>query len=509
MKRRALVNCNVLTMSEAQPRAEALLIEGDRIVAVGALQEIRPQAGQAEIMDLAGATVLPGFIDGHVHAVWTGMATLGADLIGARSIHEVLNRLADWDRKRPGEAWLFGNGYDESLLAEGRPPGLRDLDSVSAARPILIRQRGGHSCVVNSAGLQSLSLSADTQGIVRAASGEPTGLLTGEALVLALGSAGAELDPSLKEDAVRRACEIALAKGVTTLHALQKAGPSEVEVIELLQRRDWPLRIIVYPTTLDAAWAQSHGFPRVGGCVLLDGALEAHTAALFEPYADAPEGRGRLYLSDRALGKFVRSAHDRGLQVGVHAVGERAIQQALDAYAGALARPPRPDHRHRIEHFILPTAAQIHRVAELGVAVCVQPTFELLWGGAGGCFDRLIGERWRRTTPLRTMVEAGVLVAGGSDSYVSPIDPLLGVHSAVNHPNPQQRLSPLEALRLFTGNAARLAFQENETGTLEPGRWADLVVLEEDPLKAPRERIKDIPVRMTMVGGEVRYRREA
>jgi predicted amidohydrolase YtcJ len=505
MKRWAIVNANIITMAAERPRAEALLIEGDCIAAVGARQEILALAAGVETKDLAGATVLPGFIDCHVHAIWTGMAALGADLIGAESIHEILNRLAEYDKKHPGPQWLCGNGYDESFISEGRPPALHELDTVNARRPILVRQRGGHSCVVNTAGFRLLNLPPETKGIARARSGEPTGLLFSDALPLALAGAGAEMEPSLRADAIQRACEIALAKGVTTMHALQKAGPHESGTIELLCRKDWPVRIVVYPTTLDAAWAQSQAFPRVGGCILLDGALEAHTGALFEPYTDAPDQVGQLYLSSRALQKFVRSAHGRGLQICVHAVAERAVQQALDAYALALSGQPRPDHRHRIEHFVLPTDAQIRRAAELGVAVCAQPTFEFLWGGAGRWFEKLIGERWRRTTPLRSMLEASVLVAGGSDSYVSPIDPLLGIHSAVNHPNAEQRISPMDALRLFTHNAARIAFQEREIGVLAPGRLADIVVLAEDPTGVPPGRIKDIRIVMTVVGGEVRH----
>ena len=305
MRRLALVNANIITLSAEGPTAEGLLIEGDRISAVGPRQEIQPLLAGAEVLDLAGATVLPGFIDCHVHTLWTGMAAQGADLIGAKTVHDLLNRLADWNTSHPGRTWLFGNGYDESVIAEGRAPNMHELDSVSSTRPILIRQRGGHSCVVNTCGFHLLNLPAPTNGIVRSPSGKPTGLLLSDALPLALARTGAELDPAMREDALRRACEIALARGVTTLHALQRADPRDPETIEILRRPDWPVRIVVYPTTLDAAWAQRQGFTRVGGCILLDGALEAHTAALFAPYTDDPATHGQLYLADRDLQDFI------------------------------------------------------------------------------------------------------------------------------------------------------------------------------------------------------------
>ncbi len=500
-----IINADICTMSPARPRAEAMAIEGDRILAVGRTGDVAPLLRNAPIHDAQGRAVLPGFIDCHVHAVWTGMAMFGADLVGSASVEDLLERLAGFHRRHPDAEWLCANGYDESVMAEGRPPTLHDLDSLELRRPVLVRQRGGHSCVVNSIAFRRLDVNPDTEGVERSASGEPTGRLRGDALLGALARAGAELDPSRREEAISRACETALSKGVTTLHALQKAGPGDAGTIKLLSRGDWPVRIIVYPTTLDAAWAASEGFGRVGGCILLDGALEAHTAALLQPYADESRNVGRLYLGDDEVRGFVVAAHERCLQVSVHAVGERAIGQALDALAYAIGRHPRPDHRHRIEHFILPTSDQISRAAALGVSVCAQPAFEGLWGGSGRWFEKLIGSRWRRTTPLRAMLDAGILVAGGSDSLVCPIDPLSGIHAAVNHPNVAQRISCEEAVRLFTANAARMGFQEDEVGALLPGTFADIVVLSRNPMLASPEQLAKIAVVMTVVGGCVRY----
>ncbi|MBM4046080.1 MAG: amidohydrolase family protein [Planctomycetes bacterium] len=312
---------------------------------------------------------------------------------------------------------------------------------------------------------------------------------------------GAELPVERRYEAIRLAAQRAAEKGVTTVHALEGGNRDDEPELRCLMAGDLPVRVVPYPITEDVEWVKSLGLPRIGGCLLLDGAIEAHTAALFEPYADAPGELGKLYHTREELAQFVRSAHDAGLQIAVHAVGERAIQQFLDVLEPVLVRSPR-DHRHRIEHFIVPTADQIARVARLGVAVCAQPTFERLWGGEQGGFARRLGpSRMKRTTPLRSLLDAGALVAGGSDSYVSPLDPLLGIHSAVNHPNPAQRLTVPEALRLFTLHAARIAFEDHLKGSLEVGKLADFVVLARNPLVVAPNRLKDLEVLKTYVGG--------
>jgi hypothetical protein len=222
-----------------------------------------------------------------------------------------------------------------------------------------------------------------------------------------------------------------------------------------------------------------------------------------------------LYFSDEELNAYVERAHMAGLQISMHAMGDAAIEQLLNAYERALTRDPRPDHRHRIEHFSLPTPQHVERAARLEVAVAMQPNFAAMpdpdaCDGYQSPSAHFLGpERFKRRHPYRAIVDAGILVAGGSDSDAGTMGPLLGMHAVVNHPEPERRLTPREALALYTVNGARIAFEEQTKGTIEPGKLADLVVLGDDPLTADPRTFKEIPVEMTIVGGHVRYQHGA
>jgi hypothetical protein len=243
------------------------------------------------------------------------------------------------------------------------------------------------------------------------------------------------------------------------------------------------------------------GLPRIGGCLLLDGSFSSGTAALDEPYADR-EGTGVLYYEDEHLTAFLRGAHERGLQLSVHALGERAIGQAIRCYRAACGDETR-EARHRIEHCELPSDAHIAAIAGAGIFPCVQPTFEFLWGRPGGMIEKRLGAaRAARTNPHRTMLAAGIPLAGGSDSYVTPMDSLLGIHSAVNRPNESERLSVFDAVGLFTSGAARASFDESKRGTLEVGKEASFTVLDDDPFDVRPETIRDIGVAALYIRGE-------
>ena len=267
---------------------------------------------------------------------------------------------------------------------------------------------------------------------------------------------------------------------------------------------------MAYFQATDVLKAQAWGLERIGGCLLADGSYGEHTTALKEPYFDDPATRGDLYFNDRELDDFVGRAHRAGLQISLHAIGDRAIEQVLSAYERALKKWPREDHRHRIEHFSLPTRAQIEKAAELGVAVAMQPNFAALppdhqpgaFRVAG--YKQLGPERISRRHPYRWILDAGVLVAGGSGTRTP--DPLEGIRAVAAHPEEERRLTTYEALSLFTVNAARIGFQEKEKGTLEPGKAADLVVLNRNPLTLEPDRLDHVRVEMTIAGGVIHPR---
>jgi predicted amidohydrolase YtcJ len=251
------------------------------------------------------------------------------------------------------------------------------------------------------------------------------------------------------------------------------------------------------------------GLPQIGGCICADGAFESHTAALFEPYADEPDNYGTLTYTQQEMSDFILRANQAGLQIAIHCEGDRAIEQVLYAYEGALRRFPRKDHRHRIEHFEVPTENQIERAARHGILAAMQPAFLPAFFFRDGVerYEAFLGRpRLRMIHPYRTMLSHGIVLAGGSDSPVTRIDPLSGIEAAATHPHSEERLQVTDAIKMFTVNGARFGFEEDQKGSIETGKAADLVVLSEDPCLVPPERIGKISVEMTLVDGKVAFK---
>jgi predicted amidohydrolase YtcJ len=305
-----------------------------------------------------------------------------------------------------------------------------------------------------------------------------------------------------------RAVEKALSVGLTTVHALEGGAAGEDEAVsEFLEAvPGFPLRFVLYYQTMDVDKVMALGLPRIGGCILLDGDVGPRTAALSQPYVDDPNCYGTLYHTQSEIDSFVLRAHRAGLQVAMHAVGDAAVEQALNAYEAALGAYPRDDHRHRIEHCEIIREPQVQRAQRLGVALAIQPPFNHYWPHTE-FFPSVGQDRAMKADPVRMLMRPGLLVAGGSDSTVTPLGPLIGVHAAVNHSNPAERVSVQEGLELYTINAARIAFEERDKGSLEVGKLGDFVVLGEDPFEVDPARIKDIPIEWTFIGGKAVYQR--
>jgi predicted amidohydrolase YtcJ len=265
------------------------------------------------------------------------------------------------------------------------------------------------------------------------------------------------------------------------------------------------VRTVLYRQTTHVGAALALGLPRIGGCIWVDGDFAPHTAALKEPYADRPCTCGELYISDERLQAFVDSAHAAGLQIALHCVGDAAVAQVLRAYRNAVSQHPRPDHRHRIEHFEIYDSVLLRDAKDVGVSVAIQPAFDAYFGGIEENARFLGWERAQRADAIATFDRHGIPIGGGSDSTVTPLGPLYGIHCAVNHTNPVERVTPERALQLWTIDNARMAFEEHEKGTLEVGKLADFVALDADPLAVPHESIKDIGVRLTVMGGRITY----
>ncbi len=495
------VGANVHTLDDTLPAATWFTVLGDRFQRVGA----GPPPATPNTVDLSGRTVVPGFIDAHAHFFQTGLDKLFVDLGGCTTvagIHERLRAAAGGPR-----TWLFAHSYEEDALTDVDAMESPHLDDAFPERPVWVNRVDYHSAVVNTAALRRLEIPAGTPGLL-AREGAPTGVLRSEAYFHAKARIARLYPVETKDRAVKTAAQTCIERGITSVHALEGGRIFGEEGVAALLRRmkGLPLDLTLFLQEKNAYFTTRLGFEHLGGCILVDGSIGSYTAALDEDYLGQPGHRGVLYEKPREFGAFVEEAHTAGVQLAFHAIGPRAIELVLDAYDRALQRFPRHDHRHRIEHFELATDDQLARARDLGVVVSMQPAFEHFWGGERGMYASRLGEGWRRTNRLRDIRERGLVIAGGSDANVTPPDPLLGIHAAVNHPNPEQRVSARDALRMFTADAAYAGHNEKRHGSISAGKEASFVVLGADPLGVPPDAIARVAVLETWFQGRCVHR---
>jgi len=459
----------------------------------------------AEILDLEGAPILPGFIDTHTHFLHTGLHMSMIELCNCSSLDELLGSLESLNGDE--SEWVRGFGFDESGFPDGRRPSRTDLDRAVPDRPAVIFRRDYHSCVLNSRAIATLPQSPFLSG--KEVMDE--GFFRGRANDWVRQILFSGIDQGERMTALKAAAAKAHSKGITTVHALEGGSLFCLDDLEFFINHgsSVPLNIVLYPQITDVRWCLDRGIPRLGGCLLIDGSFGSRTAALGSPYSDEPGNSGQLYFERQYLRSLVLQAHRENLQLSFHAIGDRAVSMILDAYEEALNELPREDHRHRIEHCELPMQADLDRIGRLGVHVAAQPAFEYLWGGRQGMYGLRLGpDRAMRTNPLREMLDRDITVGGGSDSDVTPMDPMLGIYSAMTHPNLSFRVSLREALDMFTAKAARFSFQEGEIGAIKAGMKADLAVLSRNPFESDIESIKDIEVEKTIKDGNIVFERK-
>jgi predicted amidohydrolase YtcJ len=438
----------------------------------------------------------------------TGLMAAAVHLDDAQNIAQLLEKLEQQARQTPRGEWIRGSYLNEQNLAEKRMPERTDLDRVCPDHPVFILHATCHMGSFNSQAIERINLPPMLDGVDRS-SGQPTGVVRDPGILTFVHPTMSSLiAEAQKVEFLQKASRMALDSGITTLHALDGGdlGPGDTKVI-WRNRDKLPLRIVCYNQSMNLSEVEDLGLPRIGGCICSDGAFEAHTAALFEPYADDPDNYGELTYSQATMDQFIREANRAGLQIAVHCESERSIEQVLWAMEKALRDFPRTDHRHRIEHLELPTYNQIERMAAAGIMTGMQPAFIPAFIGQKQMelYETLLGKaRLSRVHPYRTILDHEIPICGGSDSPVTPYNPLAGIQAAVNHPNADERVTLHEALAMFTTTAAWSAFQENEKGTIEPGKLADLVVLDTDPFSVDSAQIAEIHINQVFVGGQHR-----
>jgi hypothetical protein len=533
-----LANARVLTMDPARPRADWVAVTAGRITAVGSGS---PAFRGREVADLRGATLLPGFHDAHNHMAWFGLSLAEADLRPdvAGSLDQLYAAIAGRAQATaPGE-WVIGAGYDQNKLAAH--PDRDGLDRAAPGRRVWVRHNSGHMCVVSSAVLADLGLHDQAREIpggkvVTDAAGRPTGLLQERAQQL-VGELVHPYPVSVLAEAIGRAGQRYLSEGLTSIteagigggwightpvelaayQAARDTGRLHVRA-ELMIASDALHPLAAHPDDnleigLDLGIRTGFGddWLRIGAMkIFTDGSLIGRTAAMHDDYADSPGNHGYLQAGAGELAAAIVAAHRSGWQVAAHAVGDRAIDLALDSYADAQRRYPRPDPRHRIEHFSVARPDHVTRAAELGVIPVPQGRFATEIGD--GLLAAIDPARHGWLYRQRSLLAAGVTLPGSSDRPVVAGAPLLGIHDMVNRQtaagapfNAGEAITPAEALRAYTSGSAYASHAEGSRGRLAPGLLADLVVLSEDPTAVSPARIADIGVLATFVDGECRF----
>ena len=504
-----LTNANGITMDPACPRAQLIAIKDGRILTVGRNEDLGQlkQAGRG-VVNLKGKTVLPGFIDAHCHLLGFAESLVTSDLKpgnNIRSISDLQAAIRQEARDTAPGTWIKGKGYNEFYFAEKRHPSRRDLDAVTTAHPVKLTHRSGRAHVLNSLALKLAGITRETgdppEGLIDRdiETGEPTGLLygMGDYLVKAI----PPIDLGQMERGMKLASDQLSSLGITSIH--DASPPNNLARWEMFER--WmeegflQQRVSLILGREGFKEYQEHVFSssmgenrlRVGGVKII-----------------VHETTGRLSPSQEELNEMVYGVHEAGLQAVLHAIEGKAIEAACDAIEYALERSRRSDHRHRIEHCSVCPAPLAQRIASLGIRVVTQPPF-IYYNG----------ERYLRTVPdvnlghlypLATLMGNGVKVIGSSDFPVVPPDPMMGIYAAVSRKAengdtvlPEEGISALEALRMYTVYAAEVSYEETIKSSIAPGRLADLVVLNGDPTNVAPDEIEGIKVEMTILKGEV------
>jgi len=506
-----IIKGNVITVVNQKPRAEAIGVKDGKIVSVGTLKEVEAGGKAAKVLDLTGKTILPGFIDSHAHPMGTGKNRLGVDMAPAKTVKDALDKIKERVKKTPAGKVIFCPDYNRQAVKEKRYPTRQELDAVSTKHPIWIQHYDGHYSQVNSLAAQICGFKPGQPGVSLDENGDVSGLIQDPASARALSTGDNFEDPADALAALDLVTKEAASVGITTLFA--KEGLENARIImSNLDKIPVRIRPMVFPgfgaASLDDVLKADFLGPHICICSLTDGSVEGRTAAMYEPYTDDPTTLGMLHHTDEAFYALVEKVHRAGAQMSVHAESDRGIDQVLWAYEKVLGKYPRKDHRHRIEHFEVTTAKQIQRVARLGVALAMQPMFVQVCEGPNLDYYRsLIGDRVNRAHTYRSILNEEILVSGGSDTPVTKMNPIGGINILVNHPLKEQRVDVYEAIEVFTINGAKIGFEEDIKGNIEPGKFADFAVLSADPFRVAKEKIGDIKVDKTIVGGKVVFER--
>ena len=525
----SIINGRVWTGVPARPWAEAVALSDDRIAAVGSNDEIRALTGvSARVIDARGGLVAPGFIDSHVHFLSGGMSLASVQLRDARTPAEFISRIKMFASSVPPGVWITGGDWDHQNWG-GELPASSWIDSVTPNNPVWINRLDGHMALANGAAMRAAKVpltGGDITGgtIVRDASGHPSGIFKDNAQDL-IDPAVPDATPAMQDRALDAAMTYVAERGVTSVDHM--GTWSDLAVFERA-RSAGKLRTRIYASVPLSTWARlrdtiaarGHGdsWLRIGGLKgFVDGSLGSHTAAMMEPFTDAPGDTGLLVNTPQDLYTWTSNADKAKLHVIVHAIGDRAIDLQLNIFERVESENGPRDRRFRIEHAQHIVQRDIPRFAQLGVIPSMQPYHAI---DDGRWAEKVIGpERAKTTYAFRSLRDSGARLAFGSDWFVAPATPLEGIYAAVTrrtlddkHPDgwvPEQKIGVEDALRAYTTGGAFASFEENEKGSLAPGMLGDVVIVDRDLTAIPPETIREARIMYTIVGGRIVFDRGA
>lgn len=522
----AIVNARIWTGDAAQPWAQALVIDGETLALVGSDEDAR-KANAAQVVDAGGRLIVPGFTDAHVHFLSGGFALASVQLRDARTRDEFVARIKAFAATVPAGTWITGGDWDHSLWG-GELPTHEWIDAVTPDHPVWINRLDGHMSLANGAALKLAGVTRATKdvpggAIVRDRKGEPTGILKDNAMSLVDAVVPAASD-EMNDRALLAAMKYVNAQGVTTVHNMGTFGDLEVfaraakskalttRIYAVTPLSEWErLRDAVAARTYGGADGRGDEWLRIGGLKgFMDGSLGSHTAAFEEPFADAPKDRGLLVNPPEKMYEWISGADKAGLQVMVHAIGDRAIAMLLDIYERVEKEDGARDRRLRVEHTQHLRERDIPRFAQLDVIASMQPYHAI---DDGRWAEQFIGKRIATTYAFRSLLDAKARLAFGSDWSVAPATPLEGIYAAVTrrtlddkNPDgwvPAQKITVEEALRAYTLGGAYASFDESRKGAVAAGKLADLVLIDRNLFDIPPEQIREAKVLATVVGGKV------
>lgn len=527
-----LINGKIWTVDPQQPSTQAVAVSNSRILAVGSNKDINKHRGpDTQVLDLKGKLVLPGFHDNHTHFVSAGFNLMSIDLKDAENEEEFGQRLAAASEKLPAGAWITGGNWDHDRWPGGNLPTAELIDKYVSDRPVLVSRYDGHMAVANNFALKMAGITAQTPdppgGIIvrKPNSQEPAGVLRETAADLV-----GRIIPAHNRAEIRLAIETSLQHarehGITSIQQMD-VEPIELEIYqELLAEGKLTARIYGFiplarrhefadvATTIKS---QAENWIILGGLkAFLDGSLGSSTAMFFEPYTQDPSTSGLYVIDPEELKQQILEADKMGLQVAVHSIGDKANSDLLDIFAEIIKTNGPGERRHRIEHAQHMHPKDYQRFARLGIIASMQPYHAI---DDGRFAEKRIGaQRCRNTYAFKSFLDNDVMLAFGSDWDVAPLDAILGIYAAVTrrtldgaNPNgwiPEQKITVEQAIQAYTMAPAYASFQENIKGTITPGKLADIVVLSQDILSIPPEKIENSEVLLTIVNGQVVFEKK-